>query len=189
MLLNFTFVPTRRRLESKTLGFVLTLDRVASAGDCVNEFIMLNASQLTGPFCFLHTRLQSACLCSLRLSEEVTSDTLTLMSPLIRMVEGVAPKHISQLQGNAGQGESQSTCSQPRGPFCYTMDLPSRDPWMGADAGGAVAIMDHQFIKPSKVTTALPGWPSSLDPTFLLLLLFRKLLLFSQDFWLHSVTE
>lgn len=132
MLLNLTYVPTRRRLEGKALGFVLTLDHVASAGDCVNEFIMLNTSQLTGPSCFLHTRLQSACLCSLSLSEEFTSDTLTLMSPLIRVVEGAAQKHISWLQGNAGQGESQHTCSQPRGPFsCYTRDLPSRDPRSG----------------------------------------------------------
>lgn len=102
MLFNLTYVPKHRRLEGRALGFVLTSDPVASAGVCVNEFVMLNTSQLAGPFCFLHTRLQSACLCSLRLSEAFTSDTLTLMSPLIRMVEGAAQKHISW-QRSAGR--------------------------------------------------------------------------------------
>lgn len=85
-------------------------------------------------------------------------------------------------QGNAQQGEPLSTCSQHSGHFtCYTMDLLLGDPWeRGLMPDKAVASMNHQFIKPSKVTTTLPG------VNFSLLLLNKKPLL---NTWLHSVCE
>lgn len=86
MLLNLTYVPTPWRLEGKALGFALTSDLVASAGDCANEFIMFNTSNSTVPSVFFTPHRRSACVLSV--SEAFTSDTLTPVSSLIRMVEG-----------------------------------------------------------------------------------------------------
>lgn len=110
ILKKFTYGPTHWRFEGMTCGFILALDHVASSGDYVNGFMILNTAHLMCPFCFLRATVHICFLClsvflrhSLRWHN--THKSFHQNGGRFGLVSG----------GIQPQEESQSTCSQLTG--------------------------------------------------------------------------